>query len=102
MAATRSASTAITVRASVSFRWTPTGDHQFNANSSVFTFGLASDTVVIGDWNGDGRDKVGVFRNNGAEMGIWSLDSNGNLQFDASDLVFVYGMASDTPVVGKW
>jgi hypothetical protein len=79
-----------------------TGDHQFDANSSVFTFGLASDIVVIGDWNGDGRAKVGVVRNDGMGQAIWSLDANGNLQFDSSDPVFRYGLATDVPVVGKW
>jgi hypothetical protein len=79
-----------------------TGARQFNASSSVFTFGLASDTVVIGDWNGDGRSKVGVYRNDGAGRGIWSLDFNGNLVFDPADLVFIFGLASDKPVVGRW
>ena len=79
-----------------------TGDHQFDANSSVFTFGLASDTVVIGDWNGDGRDKVGVVRNDGNGLAIWSLDLNGTLQFNSTDPVFRYGLATDIPVVGKW
>jgi uncharacterized protein YkwD len=79
-----------------------TGAHQFDANSTVFTFGLASDTVVIGDWNGDGRDKVGVVRNDGMGQNIWSLDLNGTLVFNASDPVFRYGLATDVPVVGKW
>jgi hypothetical protein len=79
-----------------------TGDHAFDANSSVFLFGLASDTVRIGDWNGDGRSKVGVIRNNGAGIAVWSLDSNGNLAFDPADLVFTFGLATDTPVVGRW
>ena len=79
-----------------------TGDHQFDANSSVFTFGLATDTVVIGDWNGDGRDKVGVVRNDGNDLAIWSLDFNGTLQFNSTDPVFRYGLATDIPVVGKW
>jgi Cysteine-rich secretory protein family/Carboxypeptidase regulatory-like domain len=78
------------------------GDHQFDANSTVFTFGLATDTVLIGDWNGDGKDKVGVFRNNGAGLGIWSLDYNGTLQFTPSDPVFIFGLATDIPVVGNW
>jgi hypothetical protein len=78
------------------------GDHQFDANSKVFTFGLASDTVVIGDWNGDGRSKVGVVRDNGTGQAVWSLDLNGNLAFDPADLVFTYGLATDKPVVGRW
>ena len=79
-----------------------TGDHQFDANSTVFTFGLATDTVVIGDWNGDGRSKVGVVRNDGTGAAIWSLDLNDTLVFNSSDLVFRFGLATDVPVDGKW
>lgn len=78
------------------------GNLGFDAADSVFTFGLASDTMFIGDWNGDGRSKVGVFRNDGIGQGVWSLDYNGNLTFDPADLVFTYGLASDKPVVGRW
>jgi hypothetical protein len=77
------------------------GHHQFDASSSVFAFGLAGDRIVIGDYNGDGRAKVGVVRSAGAQA-VWSLDSNGNLQFDASDPVFYFGLSSDKPVVGRW
>ena len=78
------------------------GNHQFDSSDSVFLFGLATDKIVIGDWNGDGRDKVGVFRNNGSGVGLFSLDTNGNHQFDSSDSVFLFGLASDTMFVGDW
>jgi len=54
----------------------------------------------VGDWNGDGRAKLGVFRN-----GTWYLDYNGNGLWDSCTidrcLPFV-GLATDTPVVGDW
>jgi hypothetical protein len=34
--------------------------------------------------------------------GLWVLDGNGNGQFDASDLSYSYGLASDQPVAGEW
>ena len=43
------------------------------AVDTKYIFGLAGDIPVVGDWNGDGRTKIGVFRN-----GIWYLDFNGN------------------------
>jgi hypothetical protein len=55
---------------------------------------------VAGDWNGDGRLKVGVYRN-----GWWFIDYNGNLLWDATDSsrVFNFGGApGDMPVSGSW
>jgi hypothetical protein len=40
-------------------------------------FGVATDTILIGDWNGDGKDQVGVWRE-----GTFFLDYDGNLDFD--------------------
>lgn len=67
---------------------------------AVFSFGTAGDKPVIGDWNGDGTDDVGVFRN-----GSWYLDANGNHRWDGTaggDLFFKFGLAGDTPVAGDW
>ena len=59
---------------------------------------MAGDIPVVGDWNGDGKTKIGVFRS-----GNWYLDSNGNNSWDAgSDAAYVFGMAGDIPVVGDW
>ena len=59
----------------------------YNGNGSIdnvnqaggdqaFAFGgIAGDVPVVGDWNGDGRSKVGVFR-----IGyLWVLDANGTI-----------------------
>ncbi len=57
------------------------------------------DLPVVGDWNGDGKAEIGVFRNNGQ----WFLDANGNGVWDGcgSDLCLSFG-ASGKPVVGDW
>jgi hypothetical protein len=52
---------------------------------------------VIGDWNGDGRIKIGVYI-----QGIWYLDANGDGVFDSGDFAFQWGNATMTPVVGDW
>ena len=84
------------------------GDHIMDAGDETFTFGLATDHIVVGDWNGDGKTKVGVFRDaasfNPADAGdaIFSLDTNGNHQFDAGDQVFVFGLITDHLIVGDW
>jgi PKD repeat protein len=115
------------------------------------SFGIADDIPVVGDWNGDGIDDIGIFRpsihrfyldlnNNGAwdgisidattsfgavgdipvigdwngdnidEIGIWRpatrrffLDTNGNYAWDAgTDLVAPFGISTDLPVTGDW
>ena len=65
--------------------------------------GIAGDVPVVGDWNGSGTSKVGVFR----DGFFWVLDANGNHAFDGTgngqDLAFPFGgITGDVPVVGKW
>lgn len=72
-----------------------------DAQDRIITYGYGGDTPVIGDWDGNGRDQVGVFRAIGF-LGQFILDFNDNGTFDASDRVLMYGYAGDTPVVGDW
>ncbi len=75
---------------------TPTTDRCYN-------FGMAGDIPVVGDWNGDGTTKVGVFRN-----GAWYLDYPGTGVWvgcdttPTTDRCYNFGMAGDIPVVGDW
>ena len=55
---------------------------------------------VVGDWNGDGRTKIGFYYN-----GFWALDYNGNGQWDGTaggDRFIALGSPGSTPVVGDW
>ena len=65
------------------------------------SFGQAGDLPAAGDWNGDGKAKVGVFRN-----GTWFLDYNGNGAWDGCSVDRCYfgsfGQQGDLPVAGKW
>jgi hypothetical protein len=61
----------------------------------VFTYGIAGDIPVWGDWNNDGVKTPGVFRD-----GTWLLKdtrSGGNADRQVS-----YGRTGDIPVVGDW
>ncbi|WP_145258007.1 hypothetical protein [Planctomycetes bacterium Pan216] len=69
----------------------------FDPNAYVSgTFGVAGDTPIIGDWNGDGATEVGIYR---SAFASWTFDLNGNLGFDQDDLNLTYGIAGDLPVV---
>ncbi len=59
---------------------------------TVFAYGAASDTPLVGDWTGQGHDTVGVYRS-----GVFYL-KNTNAAGNA-DTVFAYGAAGDTPIV---
>lgn len=60
-------------------------------------FGNATDLPIVGDWDGSGKKRIGVFRN-----GTWLLDINGDGIFDAGDKTVVFGEAGDLPVLGDW
>ena len=55
------------------------------------------DVPVVGDWDGTGTSKIGVFRN-----GVWFLDTNGNGASEGTDAVAYFGIAGDRPVTGTW
>jgi hypothetical protein len=65
------------------------------------------DVPVVGDWNGDGRTKTGIYRTSAPGTGLWVLDANGdgvvNYPNLGADMVFQYtATAGDVPVVGDW
>lgn len=84
--------------------WNSGGSVQSFSGGAVFdkqfSFGIAGDIPVTGDWNGDEAQEVGVFRN-----GIWYLDQNGNYKWNGvagGDVTFSFGTAGDTPITGDW
>ena len=63
--------------------------------SSTFTFGSQRDVPLFCDWDGNGTDTVGVFRN-----GVWYL-RNSNVS-GAAEGTFGFGDPGDIPVCGDW
>ena len=64
-----------------------------------WTTGNTREIAVQGDWNGDGRTKMGVYLD-----GVWILDYNGNGVWDGPDVdkVFTFGSSDFVPIVGDW
>ena len=63
--------------------------------------GLNGDIPLVGDWNGSGTSKVGVFR---PSDGTFYLDFNGNGVWDGCgvDRCLQIGLNGDIPLVGDW
>ena len=71
-----------------------------NSNTTGFAdvqinYGLAGDYPVVGDWDGDGIDTIGVYRN-----GTFYLRNSNTIGF--ADIVFPFGAPGDQPVAGDW
>lgn len=66
---------------------------------AFFSAGQTEESPVFGDWNGDGKEKLGIYAN-----GTWILDYNGNGQWDGAtvDKLVHFGGPGWTPLVGDW
>ncbi len=60
-----------------------------------FFFGQSGDIPVSGDWNGDGIDTIGIYRN-----GTFFLRNSNTSGF--ADIQFPFGTTGDLPIVGDW
>jgi alpha-tubulin suppressor-like RCC1 family protein len=69
----------------------------------IAQYSQAGDVPVAGDWDGDGTDTLGVFRN-----GVFYLHHNNQLSEEhererkGGALVIEFGWPGDVPVVGDW
>ncbi|XZE36118.1 SdrD B-like domain-containing protein [Pirellulaceae bacterium SH501] len=60
-------------------------------------FDILGAKQLAGDFNGDGKDELALFKD-----GEWLLDINGNGVWDNGDLWASLGKKGDLPVVGDW
>ena len=67
------------------------------AKFSREAFDILGAKQLAGDFNGDGRDELALFKD-----GEWLLDINGNGVWDRGDLWAKLGEKGDLPVVGDW
>ena len=66
---------------------------------TYFVYGLKGDVPVVGDWNGDNINTVGVFRPSDA---TWYLNPNNAASLNNTLISFGYGLPGDIPIVGDW
>jgi hypothetical protein len=52
---------------------------------------------LVGDWDGDGRESIGVFRPSAARFYLRNALSSGPHDFDV-----LFGLPGDMPIVGDW
>jgi hypothetical protein len=88
-------------RADGGLQWLLRDSNSGGGANLTLSYGRAeTDFPVVGDWNGDGIDTVGVVRLRDDGRLAWLLrDSNTS---GAADLSAVYGAAPDFPVAGDW
>lgn len=75
--------------------WTQTNRLSASDKRANDQFGAPGDLPIVGDWNGDGIDTVGVVR-----QGQWFLRNSNSSGF--ADLQFFYGTPTDLPITGDW
>ncbi len=90
----RTASTPGQFRPSNGFVYLRNSNETGFANTEFF-YGTTGDVPVAGDWDGDGRDSIGVYRN-----GTFFLRNSNTAGF--ADLQFPFGAPGDRPIVGDW
>ena len=77
------------------------GGHEFapdGAYGRCWFGGIPGDVPVTGDWSGDGKRKIGIYR-----KGLWILDWAGDCEVTSANRAFVFGGdKDDIPVVGDW
>jgi hypothetical protein len=61
----------------------------------MFAYGNPDDIVIVGDWDGDKTDALGVRRGN--QYFLKNTTATGY-----ADIVFSYGEATDEVFVGDW
>jgi hypothetical protein len=62
---------------------------------AFLTYGLPGDYPIVGDWDGDGIDTIGIYRN-----GTFYLRNSNTNGF--ADMVFDLGIPGDIAIAGDW
>ncbi|MCC6421119.1 MAG: hypothetical protein IT429_23020 [Gemmataceae bacterium] len=80
--------------------WKLRNSNNRGAPDFVFAFGSAFGIPVVGDWDGDGVDTIGVVESQGGVL-VWFL-RNANTVGAPDIAPFAYGGAGWKPIAGDW
>ena len=69
--------------------------HRTGFADVAINYGVGGDYPIAGDWNGDGVDTIGVYRN-----GSFYLRNSNTIGY--ADLAFAFGSRGDQPIAGDW
>jgi hypothetical protein len=64
-----------------------------------FFYGTAGDVPIAGDWDGDGIDTPGIYRNVNGVMTFFLINNNTG---GFADVSFGFGQPGDLPIAGDW
>ncbi|MCS7079570.1 MAG: hypothetical protein NZ585_05905 [Chloracidobacterium sp.] len=64
-----------------------------------FFYGLGGDIPLAGDWDGDGIDTPGIYRNVNGAMTFFLINNNTG---GFADVSFAFGQPGDIPIAGDW
>ncbi|QUV86631.1 S8 family serine peptidase [Chloracidobacterium aggregatum] len=64
-----------------------------------FFYGTAGDVPVAGDWDSDGIDTPGIYRNVNGVMTFFLINNNTG---GFADVSFAFGQPGDIPIAGDW
>lgn len=76
-------------------RWTFVSMNKIRVTREAFS--VLGGKQLAGDFNGDGRDEIALFKD-----GEWLIDINGNGIWDDGDMWINLGEKGDRPLVGDW
>jgi hypothetical protein len=80
---------------------TPVGPGAVAATADNFFFGIASDSFVSGDWDGNGVDTAGIFRGSDTTVYLTNTNASGGAPAP-TDVSYVWGTAGWIPLAGVW
>ncbi len=64
-----------------------------------FFYGVGGDIPIAGDWDGDGIDTPGIYRNVNGALTFFLINNNTG---GFADVSFAFGGAGDIPIAGDW
>ena len=86
--------------------WITIGNGVWDAGDLTIMFGNSDYIPKVGDWNGSGSAKLGLYKINGTSQGTFLLDYNGSriLGGTPQDISVIWKSATpgDIPVIGDW